>query len=575
MPADRPGHLNVVLCWHMHQPDYRRGGVFLRPWTWLHAIKDYSDMAAHLEALPLARAVVNFSPVLIEQLQDYTRRMQSFLTRGEAVGDLILDALAGHAGARNDPSLLPALLRVNEPRVNARFVPYARLYALAQSAIEQGATLAEQDLDDLLVWYVLAWLGESVRGEPVAVSLAAREKHFTASDRRTLFDLLTRTIAGLIPRYRALAEQDRIELSVTPYSHPILPLIEDLACAREALPRVLLPGVAYPGGTERCEWQLTEACRVFRQAFGFDPAGCWPSEGAISESTLRLLSCNGFRWVASGEKVLRNSLARENRTEVALPQLQPWSLAETDGLSQAGVTCFFRDDGLSDLIGFEYSKWTAEAAVEDFIRRVEQLYIASEGKPAVLSIIMDGENAWEYFDRNGWDFLHGMYQRLSTHPRLRLTTFAAVCDPARHLVQARPLHALCAGSWVYGNFSTWIGDPAKNRAWELLSRAKAAVNAALLFEREESERDGGQLPEWVTEVMHQLAVCEASDWFWWLGADNRLVDGPAFDLLFRQQLAELYRLIGMMPPAILDHPINAVLQGAPAVTQGAGAMRQA
>lgn len=544
----------------MHQPDYRLHGVYVRPWTWLHAIKDYSDMAAHLETVPGARAVVNFSPVLIEALPDYARRIAARLATGQPIGDAILDALAweippespqpeSHRSGPALASLLRSLLRVNEGRMKNRFPAYARLHGIATGVLAQDGVMARQDLDDLLTWYVLLWLGESLRNNPLPAALTAKASGFTRDERRALLAWLAEEIGLLLPRYRALADSGRIELSVTPFAHPILPLLLDLGSAREAWPEAVVPEGPYPGGEERCAWHLAEARRVFRQAFGREPAGCWPAEGAISDGTVSLLSRQGFRWTASGARVLFNSLGSAG----GLPHTRVWT--------SAGVGCFFRDDGLSDLIGFEYSKWLASDAVDDFIRHLERVRAAvDEPGQAVLSIIMDGENAWEYFDRNGWEFLQALYRQLVAHPGFRLTTFADVLEQieARSPPQNAPraLPRIVAGSWVHGTLSTWIGEPAKNRAWELLIHARQAVDAAVLAGKVPADR--------ADAVLRQLAVCEASDWSWWLGADNRLEDGPAFDELYRQQLAALYELLGRASPEELAGPLNA----APSSAQG-------
>lgn len=545
--------LDVVLCWHMHQPDYRLHGEYLRPWTWLHAIKDYSDMAAHLEQCPGARCVVNFSPLLILQLQDYARRIHGFLTTGAAIGDRVLDALAGTPDQpladAAEVELMQSLLRAHETRMRARFPAYARLCERASAVLHDRQTLPRAERDDLLVWYVLVWLGESLRQVPLVQELQQRAGGFSAADRRALLHLLAESIGGLLPRYCALAASGQVELSVSPYSHPILPLLLDHESAREAWPDVTLPERAYPGGAQRCDWQMSAAIAVFEATFGLRPAGCWPSEGGVSEATLALLAKHGFSWVASGAQVLRNSLGQAD----GLAQLSLWQLRTPGG---GAPVCFFRDDELSDRIGFEYSGWQAEAAVDDLVQRLEgRLHDWHNGPDRqhtpVLSIIMDGENAWEYYSGNGAAFLQGLYRRLSQHPRIRMTTFSA----AQSRVPARELPRLLAGTWVYGTFSTWIGDPGKNRAWDLLAQAKAAVDAALEHEPQSLPADS-EAPDWIQRIHHQLAVCEASDWFWWLGADNQLEDGPAFDHLFRQQLAALYALIGMAPPAVLGQPIS-------------------
>jgi alpha-amylase/alpha-mannosidase (GH57 family) len=563
--------LNVVLCWHMHQPDYRHQGQYLRPWTWLHAIKDYSDMVAHLENNPGARAVVNFSPVLILQLQDIADRISRHIRTGEPVGDAILDALAGElTDGQHREDLTRALLRVNESRVKPRFEAYSRLFVLAHAALATNSPLPDEELNELLTWYVLVWMGESTREFPIVSALQKKAHGFTLDDRKALLACVGEIIGGLLPRYRKLAEFQRIELSVTPFSHPILPLLLDMQVASQAMPGAVLPVTNYPGGADRCDWQMSEAIRVFEETFGFKPLGCWPSEGGLSDATVALLQKHGFRWTASGSGVLNNSLGEHKE----LGQLTPWCLQ--DSRSENNVQLFFRDDALSDRIGFEYSKWDAEDASNDFIEQLEQrLNGWKGGQPPVLSMIMDGENAWEYFPENGHAFLQSFYQKLVEHPRINLTTYSKISG-AEHT--GAELSRLLAGSWVYGTFSTWVGDAAKNRAWDLLTAAKSAVDAALEPVLSNSRKNQQDLPEWVNEVFRQLAVCEASDWFWWLGEDNQLEDGPAFDSLFRQQLAALYELIGMRPPEVLEQAVNDVISRNPdqqQSAQAAGAMRPA
>lgn len=530
--------MDVIFCWHMHQPDYRLGGRYLKPWTWLHAIKDYTDMAAHLETIEGARAVINFSPVLIEQLRDYPQRIRGLLDRGEPIGDFVLDAL-GQAHIGLDPDLIAQLMRVNEQRMKDRFPPYARLFGKAKSG-----TLGADGVPDLLVWYVIAWLGESLRDLPLARRLVEKESAFTSDERRELLAFVAGVIDDLLPRYRCLMEQGAVELSVTPYAHPILPLLLDFGAAHEADPDVPLPRRKYPGGRGRCHWHLAEARRVFRDTFGAEPVGCWPSEGALSDATLALLRDHGFEWTASGSQVLHNTLQKAGLPVDDLAHLRGW---QPDGAERP--VCFFRDDGLSDLIGFEYSKRPAAEAVEDFIThlegRREACLAAGEDRP-VLSIIMDGENAWEYFPENGRAFLQALYSRLVAHPGFSLTTFG----DALERTPPRPLPEVCAGSWVHGSLATWIGDPAKNRAWDILSGAKRAVDAAL----EPFDRD--DTPGWAAEVLRQLAICEASDWTWWVGGANTLEDAPEFDVLFRRQVAGLYRMIGMAPPDVLDRAVG-------------------
>ena len=554
--------LNVVLCWHMHQPQYKSEGHYTRPWTWLHAIKDYSDMAAHIEAVPGARAVVNFSSHLMLQLEDYSQLLRAHLQHGQPIGDHILDALGGELpdSVEKRRTLLKSCLRSHEVNIRQRFPAYDHLCALAEASLHATSLPAENDMFDLITWYCMAWMGEFTRRESTVIKrLMEQSGNFSVQDRRELLSLVSDVISSILPRYRKLAEQGKVELSITPWSHPILPLLLDFGSAREAMPDVDLPANPYPGGEARCNWHLDKAIEHFKSIFGFRPAGCWPSEGGLSQRTLELLRGHDFRWTASGTNVLKNSLGEQYRNGSNQHQLWSANIADQDGKS---IACIFRDDELSDLPGFTYSQWRAEDAVNDLTWRLEHILDHCTEATPTVSIIMDGENAWEYYPENGHAFLSELYTRLSSHPRFRMSTFSSLLDSN----DLKPLPGLVAGSWVYGNFSVWIGHPAKNRAWELLNAAKTAVDTALAAD---SDND---LP--LDEVLEQLSVCESSDWFWWLGEEGRAEDGPAFDELFRVQLKALYRLINSVPPELLDLAIDdthaQALEGATA-----GTMRQA
>lgn len=552
--------LKVVLCWHMHQPDYRGPdhSDYQLPWVYLHAIKDYVDMAAHLEKNPNARAVVNFAPVLLEQLADYSEQVQNWLQSGEKIRDPLLAALAGPGlpiDRKSRRELIKACQRANEQNLIKHFTPFQRLIDLAswlETHPESIRYLNDQYLADLLVWYHLAWMGDSVRQNDLRIqSLQKKRRGYDVDDRRRLMELIGELLSGLIDRYRQLAEFGRVELSVTPYAHPIIPLLLDIESAREAMPDAQLPELtAYPGGESRARWHIRKGLETFERFFGFRPEGCWPSEGAVSTDTLRLLEEEGFRWAASGQQVLHNSLTAVGDSAV----LDTNWLHLPYRFNEGRLNCFFRDDGLSDLIGFKYANWHGDDAVNNLIHHLENIADACAGKPdSVASIIMDGENAWEYYPNNGSYFLTALYERLAEHPRLELTTFS---DCLRQLENHRPaLPKLVAGSWVYGTFSTWIGDPDKNRAWDMLGNAKEA------FDRVAAS--GKLSNQALAEAELQLATCEGSDWFWWFGDYNPGETVSDFERLFRRQLTHLYEMLDETPPAYL-YQVFAFGSGAPA-----------
>jgi alpha-amylase/alpha-mannosidase (GH57 family) len=534
--------LKLVLCWHMHQPEYRdlQTGEFKLPWTYLHVIKDYVDMAAHLEAVPEAKAVVNFAPILLEQIEAYANQVNNYLRKGISIRDPLLAALVAPT-VPEDPEerlqLIKDCMRANRDRQINRYPTFVKLVETAEWLEQHYGSLCyvnSQFINDILVWYHLVWMGETVKLSDNRITyLIEKGSGYSRHDRIEIVQVIGELLANVINRYKVLARKKQIELSITPYAHPIMPLLLDLKTTHEAMPDAYLPELdAYPGGEERVLWHLEKGVQTFKRFFGFKPKGCWPSEGSISARTLKILEDFGFHWAASGGCVLRNSLnQQENKKGSGIHH--PFKLKNTK------IVCFFRDDGLSDLIGFEYSKWHADSAVDDLIHHLGNI-ANHDPDDKVVSIIMDGENAWEYFPENGYHFLSALYRRLADHPDIELTTFSE-CLKSKSTV--RPLAQLVAGSWVYGTFSTWIGSVDKNHGWDMLGDVKAAFDEALATNRLTDKQ--------VQQAEFQLAVCEGSDWFWWFGDYNPGEAVSNFEKQFRLNLANLYRLLGVEPPAYL------------------------
>lgn len=544
--------LKVVLCWHMHQPQYGDliSGEYHLPWVYLHCIKDYTDMAAHLEDVPGARAVVNFSPVLLDQIADYARQVHGYLDNNLAIRDPLLSALANPAlpvEVELRTALMHYCLRANQQHMISRFKPFQRLVDIAESFGKQHTVMEyvqDQFLVDLLVWYHLAWMGESVRRQDKRIKrLMEKARDYTMHDRLELLSVIDDLLSGVVGRYARLAEGGKVELSVSPLSHPILPLLIDVQCAREAMPDALLPhGSQYPGGEERVRWQLEEAISSFQSHFGRAPNGCWPSEGGLSTATIGRIDSLGFRWCASGEGVFRHSIAARDGP---VGQFKGQGLYQPYRVAGSNLACFFRDDRLSDQIGFVYSDWHADDAVANLLHHLENIADAfADKQDSVVSLILDGENAWEYYPENGYYFLSTLYQKLSEHPRLELTTFSDYLDAADSINQ---LDHLVAGSWVYGTFSTWIGEKDKNRGWEMLDDAKRAFDSAVAAGLTDEHRQ-------VAERL--LAICEGSDWFWWFGEDNPTETVNDFDQLYRRHLSRLYKCIKQEPPEYLAHSFS-------------------
>ena len=548
---------DLAFLWHMHQPDYRHpeSGHFVLPWVLLHAIKDYTDMAGHLERHPGIHCTVNFVPVLLDQVEDYCDQLATRQWR-----DPLL-RIAAHPNPEQLTSedktwLLDMAFRCHAPTMLEPFAPYRRLRDLLAFVRAQDANaltyLSGSYYTDLAIWFLLVWTGESLRRDGQAVpELMAKGDAFELSDREQLLGELGAVLDKLIPRYRALAERGQIELSCTPANHPLAPLLLDFKAAREAWPESPLPHAAeYPGGRSRVEAHIASARSSHEQRFGQAPAGMWPAEGALSTPFLNQIADAGFKWTASSLGVLRHSAGPEAGTNV------PWQAPEG---TPGDITLFFRNEHLSDLIGFEYANWHGRDAAQHFMTELKALHLTNQN--SLIPVFLDGENAWEYYPYNAWYFFSDLYEALEKSPTIRTVTLGEAAK--KHHERRSRLPRLTAGSWVYGTLSTWLGHPDKNRAWDLLCEAKQHADRILEGSRLSAQERAA--------ILHRLAVCESSDWFWWLGDYNSPQSVASFDALFRENIKALYRLLHLPLPTSLDHPIS---QGGGTPESG-GTMRRA
>jgi alpha-amylase/alpha-mannosidase (GH57 family) len=556
--------LLLSLFWHMHQPDYRDSltNEYVLPWTYLHAIKDYSDMAYHCETNPNARVTFNFVPILLDQLEDYAAQFKS---------NKIRDPLLAMLGEKNLEKISPehcqqiieSCFKSHHEKMLSPYAQYQRLYQLYQVASQSGMDInlqyfSAQYKADLLVWYHLAWMGESIKRENQLVkNLIAKGSHFGLDDRQALFALVGEILTGLISRYKTLQKNGQIEISSTPHYHPILPLMLDFNSTLDAMPSATLPvNAQYNGGESRAIQHIVEAQISHQNRFDEKPVGMWPAEGAVSKDSLLLMAQQGVQWAASGESVLTNSLHKSNPGKVLVSRHDYLYKPYKVGNGQDELVCFFRDDRLSDKIGFEYAKIHSSDAVSDFIHTLEHIHETYQRpENPVVSVILDGENAWEYYPYNGYYFLSELYVALSNHPNIELVTqkqvLQAINQPenSQYKIFCGNLPQIAAGSWVYGTFSTWIGSADKNRGWDLLCEVKKVYDQVLL--------DGNLSPEQQQACAKQLSICEGSDWFWWLGDYNAAASIGSFDSLFRRNITNLYTLLQQPSPLYLMQPISA------------------
>jgi alpha-amylase/alpha-mannosidase (GH57 family) len=523
----------------MHQPYYRDlvTGKCSMPWVRLHATKDYVDMVKCLERFPTIHQTFNVVPALLDQLEEYlppANQTDDFFELSKRPADELSES--------EQRFLLQWFFLANTERM---IKPYPRYHDLLAKrglgAIDEEDWPAilrrfkSQDLLDLQVWFNLTWIDPWLRQlNPQLRELEQKGGSFTEAEKHVVLQTHLELIAQVIPTYRAAAEQGRIELSCSPYYHPIMPLLCDVRSAKMALPSLPLPeqGFQYQ---EDARWQLTAALARHHQAFGHSPQGMWPPEGSVSEAFVQLAMESNVRWIATDEAILWRTLKTPRSTEVLY---RPHLLQRPAGR----LAIVFRDRELSDLIGFVYSRWDPRAAAEDFLKRLEKIHqrMASAKQPALVSIILDGENAWESYPQDGAEFLTQLYGRLAADPRFRCVTISEFLHqyPLDH---ADALPELFAGSWIDGNFATWIGQEEKNTAWTHLTMARQALS---------------DLIEQQKEVQRSLGAAEGSDWMWWFGDTHFSVQAEEFDRLFRMHLANSFRLAGRPIPSVLERPIR-------------------
>ncbi len=528
----------VVFLWHMHQPSYRSPltGEYLMPWTLVHGMRDYYDMAELACRYPGVKVTLNVVPGLLDQLQDYCR--------GTA-RDMWLNVALKEPGALSHDEknfLLSNFFNVH-PETMIR--PYPRFAELADKRgmahrVPRGLSrFSEADWCDLQVYFFLSWAGLSLRRDERVRGLLEKGRGFTGEDKLQLRESVLQQLRKIVPYYGEVHRTGAMEVSCSPMYHPILPLLADGLSAREALPDMRLPATPflYPEDGRR---QVERGLEKVSSLMGAPVRGMWPSEGAVSTRVVRMMSDAGVRWAASDEKLLLGSMGKGagSRSELIY---RPWTLGET--------TLLFRDAHLSDLIGFTYSRWQPEAAVEHFIGELARAADSTRLRCPVITVAMDGENAWEHYLHGGMRFVELLYERLSVDGRFAVVTPGDVlADMEAGSVVAGRLEGVRSGSWIDGTLRTWIGDPVKNRAWEALLAARQAVAAHL--ERNhlgDAERAG---------ILDLLDRAEASDWFWWFGEGHSSPYDGQFDLLFRHHLKAVYGAMGVEPPQELDSPLD-------------------
>ena len=523
----------VAILWHMHQPYYEDLATHehILPWVRLHALKDYYGMVALLREFPGVRMTFNLVPSLLVQLEAFAgnRARDRFL-------ELSLKA-AAELDDRESAFILENFFHAQRERMIDAYPRYGELLARRTA----GAPFATGDLRDLQVWHKLAWVDPFyMDGDARVRALVAKGREFSEQDKVVLREVELELLNKVIPEYREAAARGQIEISASPFYHPILPLLCDTDVYCRTHPDARRPRQPFRRPEDAAE-QLERAAACHARLFGERPIGLWPSEGSVSDAIVPLVDAAGFRWMATDELILARTLgigfSRDSRGQLDQPEhlYTPYSVRAGD----ATVACTFRDHALSDLIGFTYSGWPADTAADDFVGRLveggRRYTERTGGGEALIPIILDGENAWEHFEGGGRPFLRALYSRLTGHAELRTVTMAEACVGAH-----TELAGIFPGSWIDANFYIWIGHDDDRKAWSQLAEARSALDVAAASH--------AVAPDALAEAREEILIAEGSDWFWWYGDDHSSAHDLEFDQLFRLHLRNAYRRLQVPVP---------------------------
>ncbi len=563
--------LHVAFVWHQHQPLYKsRGGEgshaqegkYRLPWVRLHGTKDYLDLVLLLEKYPKLHQTVNLVPSLILQIEDYVA--------GTAIDPYLALTLTPIEQLKPDQKefIVEHFFDANHHTLIDPHPRYAELYGQRQ---DRGRDWCQQnwnsrDYGDLLAWHNLAWIDPLFWDDSEIAGWLEKGKGFSLSDRQQIISKHREILSRIVPQHRKMQEAGQLEVITSPYTHPILPLLADTNAGRVAVSQMALPEQRFQF-EEDIPRHLSRAWQMYEERFGQAPRGLWPSEQSVSPSILPYVAKEGFQWLCSDEAVLGWSLKhffnRDETGTVYDPEMlyRPYRLQTPAG----DLAIVFRDHRLSDLIGFTYSAMEPKRAASDLVGHLEAISRSLKQRngngttleqPWLVTIALDGENCWEFYPQDGKPFLENLYQTLSNHPDLKLVTVSEFTEqfPPTETIPSDQLHS---GSWVDGSFTTWIGDPAKNRAWDLLTTARH-----VLANHPEATEETNP------EAWEALYAAEGSDWFWWFGEGHSSNQDAMFDQLFREHLVALYQALDEPVPENVCRPVETHVQQGDHAPQG-------
>ena len=540
--------LYIAFVWNQHQPYYldAERKEYIMPWVRLHASKDYYQMAAILEDHPAIKQTFSLSPSLLEQIEGYTKHdnVDYYLKVMKKVSEL---------DEAEKIFLLQHYFDIQWDKVIGRHQFYHQLLERQGRISEPGEAakamdkFAIQDYLDLQVWFNLVWIDPEIRQKsPFLTELIDKGRNFTEAEKEELMRQQFTILEKIIPVHHDLQQKGQIEIITTAFYHPIVPLLVDTHSALRATPGLFLPNRFRFKDDARN--QIKMAVNQYRDLFGINPQGFWPPEQAVSPETISLISDEGFTWTISDEQILAKSMDveiyRDGYGHVLNPDVlyRPY-LVSAEG---AEIPIVFRDHHLSDRIGFVYQHMSGKDAADDLIHRLHKIreHLGKNPDNFLVTIALDGENAWEWYPEDKTDFLHSLYRGISSDPYLKTVTVSEFLEdnpPDRRITH------LATGSWVDHSLTRWIGTENKNILWNFLLEARKVVQK---YEEDELIADR----EKVDRALKSIYKAEGSDFTWWVDSMPYYLTAP-FEALFRKHLLASYASLGIEAPDYLYEPV--------------------
>lgn len=539
--------LSIAFVWHLHQPNYQTQAedVMLMPWTRLNAVKTYSCMLKYLDKFPDLKLNFDISPVLLDAIEGYANgtindiHLNLTLT---PVEDLTQDDME---------FILNYFFDVNYNTCISKYPRYVDLYQrrFAKEEIDVD-DFSMSGYSDIMTLFDLVWFtDEQIEAYPEVKEVAEKGKHYSNKHREALINAQRDIISKIIPNFKKYLSENRIDILTCPYYHPILPILADMDSAKTSSLRNPLPGsdIKMPD----CAYeQIAKGFKRTQEVFGYTPKGMWAPEQCISNEVVKMMSDAGIKWTISDESVLSGTLKKDFIRDFKGFHQDPFDLCRTYSMNfgdEKDIKIIFRDAVLPNLISFEYPNYDAQTAAKDLYDRIKVVankFINSPHENHLLTIAMDGENAWRNYADGGNAFLNELYGLICNDDSLETVNISEYMENVQHI---QKLDSITTGSGVNREFRFWTAEPTKNIAWRYLFNVYEDLKK---FEQEENIAR-----ELIKKAYEHLYIAQGSDWFWWFGEPNDSGQDHLFDYLFREHLKNIYIILGKTVPQNLEEPL--------------------